>query len=200
MFDTKIRADPDADLMVRVKKGDINAFKTLFDKHKEGIVNFCYRYCGHRAISEELAQEVFLRVFKAAGRYRPKARFATWLYRIATNLCLNELRKGEYRQQIESLDQDHIAGRGEPAEAEDRVRPTPETQYQDKEREELVQRGLSELPHRQRAALLLRIKGEFSYREIAEQLGCTENHVKVLIYRGRQRLKDKLASLLGDAE
>jgi RNA polymerase sigma-70 factor (ECF subfamily) len=198
MFDTKMRADPDADLMMRVKKGDMDAFQTLFDKHKEGIVNFCYRYCGHRAIGEELAQEVFLRVYKAAGHYRPKARFTTWLYRIATNLCLNELRRGEYRQQIESLNQN--AGGGEPAEAAHRPGPTPETQYQEREQADLVQRGLSQLPHRQRAALLLRIKGEFSYREIAEQLGCTENHVKVLIYRGRQGLKEKLASLLGDVK
>jgi RNA polymerase sigma-70 factor (ECF subfamily) len=198
MFDTKRRADPDADLMMRVKKGDMDAFHTLFDKHKEGIVNFCYRYCGHRAIGEELAQEVFIRVYKAAGRYRPKARFTTWLYRIATNLCLNELRKGEYRQQIESLNQNER--RGKHAESTYRPGPTPETQYQEREQVDLVQRGLSQLPHRQRAALLLRIKGEFSYREIAEQLGCTENHVKVLIYRGRQRLKAQLAYLSGDVE
>lgn len=182
--------------MVRVKSGDMNAFHLLFDKHKQGVVGFCYRYCGHRAISEELAQEVFLRVFKAAKRYRPKARFTTWLYRIATNVCLNELRKGEYRQQIDSLD--HKACDGAGPEAQDRERHTPETQFEQREREDLVQRELSQLPDKQRVALLLRIKGEFSYREIAEQIGCTENHVKVLIYRGRQQLKQKLTPLFGD--
>jgi RNA polymerase sigma-70 factor, ECF subfamily len=182
--------------MVRVKKGDMNAFHLLFDKHKQGVVSFCYRYCGHRAISEELAQEVFLRVFKAARRYRPKARFTTWLYRIATNVCLNELRKGEYRQQIDSLD--HKGGDGVPVEAQDKEKLTPETQFQECQRDDLVQQALSQLPGKQRAALLLRIKGEFSYREIAKQIGCTENHVKVLIYRGRQQLKKKLRPLFGD--
>lgn len=193
-----MRADPDAELMARVKNGDMTAFHALFDKHKQAVVGFCFRYCGQRAISEELAQEVFLRVFRAAKRYQPKARFSTWLYRIATNVCLNELRRYEYRQQIDSLDRK--ATDGGAAETEDKDRPSAEIRLQEQEREELIQHGLSELPDKQRAALLLRIKGEFSYREIAEQLGCTENHVKVLIYRGRQQLKRKLAPLIGDED
>lgn len=191
-----MRADPDVELMARVKKGDMTAFHALFDKHKQGVVQFCYRYCGHAAISEELAQEVFLRVFKAARRYRPKARFTTWLYRIATNVCLNELRKSEYRQRIESLDENETDGKWAEAEAKERF--SPEARLQEREREALIRQGLSELPDKQRAALLLRITGEFSYREIAGQLGCTENHVKVLIYRGRQQMKKKMVSFFGE--
>lgn len=182
--------------MARVKKGDMAAFHALFDKHKQGVLRFCYRYCGHAAISEELTQEVFLRVFKAAGRYTPKARFTTWLYRIATNVCLNELRKGEYRQQIASLD-DSEAG-PELAETVAAENASPEARLQAREGEALIRRALSRLPDKQRAALLLRITGEFSYREIATQLGCTENHVKVLIYRGRQKMKKDLAPLFGE--
>lgn len=189
-------ADPDVELMLRVKAGEIGAFQTLYNKHKNRILSFCYRYSGHRGISEELAQEVFLRVFKAAPRYRPKARFTTWLYRIATNVCLNELRKREYRQKIKSLD-----NTGEnfyldtPADGDT---PSPETHLEERERNRLIKQTLYELPGKQRMALLLRIEGGFRYKEIAHQMGCTENQVKVLIFRGRQNLKKRLTHILGE--
>jgi RNA polymerase sigma-70 factor, ECF subfamily len=188
--------DPDAELMLRVKSGDMAAFQILFDKYKNRMLNFCYRYCGHHSISEELTQEVFLRIFKAASHYRPTARFSTWLYRIATNVCLNELRKREYRMKIDSLDQ--LEGETLPGITEDRETPTPETHLQERERERHIQQALTGLPDKQRAALLLRLEGGFRYREIAEQMDCTESHVKVLIHRGRKQLKKKLQPILGE--
>jgi len=188
--------DPDVELMSRVKSGDMTAFQILFDKYKKRILHFCYRYCGHHQVSEELAQETFLRVYKAAARYRPKARFATWLYRIATNVCLNELRKREYRQRIESLDQlrEDIAD----VATADTQTPSPEARLQDRERDGFIQQGLTGLPDKQRAALLLRIEGGFRYREIAGQIGCSESHVKVLIHRGRKQLRQRLEHFMGD--
>jgi len=182
--------------MLRVKSGDMAAFQILFDKYKNRMLNFCYRYCGHHSISEELTQEVFLRIFKAASHYRPTARFSTWLYRIATNVCLNELRKREYRMKIDSLDQ--LGGETLPGLTEDRETPTPDTHFQEKERDRHIRQVLTGLPDKQRAALLLRLEGGFRYREIAEQMDCTESHVKVLIHRGRKQLKKKLQPILGE--
>jgi len=176
--------------------GDSESFRPLVERYQGRVFGLVRRLTGSVEDARELAQEVFLRVFRAAGRYKPKARFTTWLYRIATNVCLNELRKGEYRQQIESLEGSEAeAGSADSVAGEN---ASPETRLQAREREALIRQALSQLPDKQRAAMLLRITGEFSYREIAAQLGCTENHVKILIYRGRQKMKKKLAPLFGE--
>ena len=188
-----MRADPDVNLMLSFKAGDQRAFHELFEKYKKQVVNYCYRFCGHNAVAEELAQETFLRIYRAAPRYRPKARFRTWLFKIATNVCLNEIRKPDYRQQLDSLDQ---LSETESSQA-DRIRQSrPDIQLADAERQFMVRRAIRKLPQKQRAALLLRIEGEFSYKEIAMQIGRSENHVKTLIHRGRQFLKHTLATYL----
>lgn len=182
--------DPDVELMLRVKSGDMAAFQILFDNYKNRVLNFCFRYCGHHSISEELTQEVFLRVFKAASRYRPTARFSTWLYRIATNVCLSEMRKREYRMKIDSLDQ--LADDAVPDITEDRENLSPEDYLQGREKDRRIQQAITALPAKQRVALLLHIEGGFRYKEIARQMDCTESHVKVLIHRGRKQLKKRL--------
>src|SRR5512140_2032206 len=89
-------ADPDVQLMLRFQNGDLEAFEMLFSRHVRGVVNFAYRFVRNRDLAEELAQEIFLRVHDAGQSYRATARFTTWLYRIATNACLNELRRPEF--------------------------------------------------------------------------------------------------------
>jgi len=86
-------SDPDVQLMLRVREGDADAFRELFEKHKRAIVNFAYHFIGNRQRAEEIAQDVFLQIYRAAVRYEPTAKFTTWLYRIATNACLNEVRR-----------------------------------------------------------------------------------------------------------
>jgi RNA polymerase sigma-70 factor (ECF subfamily) len=89
--------DPDAQLMLRFKNGDREAFALLFSKHTRSMINFAYRFVRNRQIAEDLAQEIFLRVFENASGYEVQAKFTTWLYKIATNVCLNEIRKPQYK-------------------------------------------------------------------------------------------------------
>jgi len=96
--------DTDAQLMLRFQAGDLRAFESLFWRHSRPLVNFAYRFVRSRETAEELAQEVFLRVHDAAPLYRAQAKFTTWLYRIATNVCLNELRRPRFRAVHQSLD------------------------------------------------------------------------------------------------
>jgi RNA polymerase sigma-70 factor (ECF subfamily) len=184
-----MRTDPDVQLMLAFKAGDERAFHDLFEKYKKQVVNYCYRFCGHRAVAEELAQEAFLRIYKAAPRYRPKARFRTWLFKIAANVCLNEIRRPVYRQQLESLDQLPERDSGQAG---------PDIELANAERRRMVHQAIRDLPDQQRVALLLRVEGEFSYKEIAAQIGRSVNHVKTLIHRGRLALRQKLALYLGE--
>jgi RNA polymerase sigma-70 factor (ECF subfamily) len=190
--------DPDIQLMLNFKEGDQRAFQLLFDKYKKQIINYCFRYCGQQAVAEELAQETFLRVYKAAARYRPAARFSTWLFKIAANVCLNEIRKPVYRARLESTDQtpdgDHATNLELTMEAEQSM---PDALLEAHQNQILIRRAMGRLPEEQRTALLLRATEGFSYGEIGQQINRSENHVKTLIYRGRQRLKKILGAYWG---
>ena len=184
-----MQTDSDIQLMLRFKDGDQQAFRLLFDKYKKQVINYCYRYCGHPSVAEELAQETFLRVYKAATRYRPKARFSTWLYKIATNVCLNEIRRPVYRERIESMDQaleGHEPSREAAMEADQSM---PDVLLEAHQDQFLIRQAMLRLPEAQRVALLLRATEGFSYQEIGQQMDRSENHVKTLIHRGRQKLK-----------
>src|SRR3984893_3604598 len=102
--------DLDAELMLRVKAGDGASFSVLLDKHRSPVVNFLHRMVQNRAVSEELAQEVFLRVYRSRETYEPTAKFTTWLFRIATHLALNAIRDGKKEQRNESLSEDVSEG------------------------------------------------------------------------------------------
>jgi RNA polymerase sigma-70 factor (ECF subfamily) len=191
--------DSDIQLMLSFKNGDERAFGQLFDKYKKRVINFCYRYCGHRAVAEELAQEIFIRVYKAAATYRPKARFSTWLFKIATNVCLNEIRKPVYRARLESIDQAQDEENAAAREiAMEPARSAPDMMLESRQEQARVRGAMEQLSEQQRAALLLRTTEEFSYREIGRQMGCSENRVKTLIHRGRKRMKQILGGILGE--
>lgn len=184
--------DPDTQLMMNVKAGDTEAFKLLFDKYKKQVVTYCYRYCGHPLVAEELAQETFLRVYKAAAGYRPKSRFSTWLYKIATNVCLNEIRKPVYKTKMESIDLFSESNSVSRQTTPDTARP--DALLQKHQQQHMIRKAMGQLPEEQRAALLLRVTEEFSYQEIGKQIQCSENHVKTLIFRARQKMKKILGS------
>lgn len=179
--------------MLRFKNGDQDAFRMLFAKYQTQIINFCFRFCLDRPLAEDLAQDVFLRVYRSAYRYRPDARFTTWIYRIAVNVCLNESRKGKYSVHIESVDHPMQKGQDEiPRELEDSKASLISDMLESRQRDELIKGSMSNLPEQQRIAVVLRIYHEFSYREIAKQMSVSESKVKTLIFRGRQNLKKAL--------
>jgi len=188
--------DPDTELMLRVKKGDEAAFEELVDKYKQPVLNLVYRILRDATEAEDLAQNVFVQVFKSADRYRVEAKFSTWLFTIARNLCLNELRRRS-RHPADSLEA-----------AAETQEEHPARQFEDKAsvsapdhllREELtskVQDALASLPENQRTAILLFKEKEMSYEEISKILDCSLSATKSLIHRGRETLKQKLKPYL----
>lgn len=195
LFFKKSAADPDVQRMLAFQKGSQEAFRELFETHRKPVINFCRRFCRDNSLAEDLAQEVFLRVYRGASGYRPQARFTTWLYRIAVNVCLNETRSR--RGVTESLDKPVREGDGENTrQVADDQRPNAADMAEAKEREEHISRALALLPEPQRIALMLRTYHEFSYTEIASQMSCSEAKVKTLIFRARQAMREALKDYL----
>jgi len=182
-------ADPDAELMLRVKKGDQSAFKLLVEKYQGPVTNLAYRLLLERAVAEEVAQEVFLKVFQAAPRYKPTAKFSTWLYRIATNVALNELKSAKRAQTVALNDAGQAHTQPDHMTAS---LPGPEEQLQRKEMAALIECALRSLPVRQRTAVVLHRFEELSYREIAESMDCTVEAVEALLSRAKTTLRDVL--------
>ena len=189
--------DPDVQLMLRFQNGEESAFQQLFNKHAASVVNFVFRFLGNRARAEEIAQDVFLQVYRWQERYEPKAKFLTWLFKIANNHCLNEVRKGEYRARIDSLDQSDDGEEDAPTRTllDQEGWPGDEL-LAAKEAAARIKDVLSRIPESQRTALLLsRLEG-FSYQEVAGVLGCTEKAVKSLVFRATQSLRTELKDVL----
>lgn len=188
--------DPDAALMLRVKQGDVGAFEGLVEKYKQPVINLIYRTLPDAAEAEDLAQNVFLQAYKAADRYRVSAKFSTWLYTIARNLCLNEIRRRS-RHPADSLDGGFLDEEDQPIRQYEDVRVTGASDAMlNGELVEKVDRAILDLPENQRTALLLCREEELSYEEIAEVLGCSLSATKSLIHRGRESLKQKLKPYL----
>jgi RNA polymerase sigma-70 factor (ECF subfamily) len=192
-------ANPDADaqLMLRFKAGDLAAFEELFARHARPLVSFAFRFVRNREVAEELAQEVFLKVHDAAPGYRPEAKFTTWLYRIATNVCLNEIRRAPYRTRHESLDA--LAG-DDPdmplLELEDTARAPADVVLERRAVAELLKQALATLPEKQRIAFILNKYQELSYAEVAEVMRISEKAVKSLIHRAKEAMAQRLRPLM----
>lgn len=184
--------DPDAQLMLRVKQGDMTAFEELVEKYRQPVINLIYRTLPDATEAEDLAQHVFLQVFKSAHRYLVSAKFSTWLYTIARNLCLNEIRRRS-RHPAESLDVSHPDNEDQPLrQYEDTKNYSPPDLLLQDELTQKIEQALAELPENQRTAILLFREDEMWSEEIAEVLGCSLSATKSLIHRGRETLKQKL--------
>ena len=184
--------DPDVQLMLAVQRGDGMAFRALFEKHVAGVVGFAMQFVGSRARAEELAQDVFLQVFRNRDRYVPRARFSTWLYRMVTNACVSEGRRAEHRVRSYSMDQPSQEGREEPPPVPDPSGRGPEDALLTREGLDRIRRALGGLPAQQRAALLLARVVGMSYEDVATSLSCSVSAVKSLIHRATVTLRDRL--------
>jgi RNA polymerase sigma-70 factor, ECF subfamily len=183
----------DAELMLRVRSGDHASFSLLLERHRGPVIRFLDRMVQSQAVAEELAQEVFLRVYKSRGTYEPAAKFTTWLFRIATHLGLNWIRDGRNEKGQESLDEQ--TAEGTIRQVPDRVRTVEqELVYQAKLRE--VRGAIESLPAKQRAAVLMHKYEEMEYSEIANVLRCSESAVKSLLFRAYEHLRSRLAHLV----
>lgn len=188
--------DPDAALMLRVREGDREAFAELVEKYQRPVISILYRTLPDAAEAEDLAQHVFLQVYKSAHRYEVTAKFSTWIFTIARNLCLNEIRRRS-RHPAQSLDETFAADEDQPVrQYEDVKTHSPPDTMLHGELEEKISAAIAALPVNQRTALLLCRQEELSYEEIAEVLGCSLPATKSLIHRARETLKEKLKPYL----
>ena len=189
-------ADPDAALMLRVRQGDTRAFAELVEKYKQPVMNVAYRMLRDATEAEDLAQAVFVQVFKSAHRYQFSAKFSTWLFTIARNLCLNELRRRS-RHPTDSLEAELPGHEGQvPQQFEDKKAASPPERLLHGELEAKIEEAIAELPENQRLAIALCRQEDLSYEDIARVLGCSVSATKSLIHRGRETLKRKLKPYL----
>jgi len=191
-----LRADldpkSDAAIMLRVAEGDEASFNYLAQKYHRPMIHFLYRMVGNQAVAEELAQEVFLRVYRARGSYRAEARFTTWLYRIATNLAVNHARDTRHERAAQTvyLDQPDEETGTTPDVADDE--PTVEQRLLRDERMAAIRHHVMALPERQRMAVLMHKYQGMDYRQIGEVLKLSESATKSLLFRAYQTLREKL--------
>lgn len=189
--------DNDAALMLKVQEGDFGAFEALVEKYKQPVTNIVARITRDPTEAEDIAQNVFLQVYKASGRYRVTAKFSTWLFTIARNLSLNELRRRS-RHPASSLDAS-VSGDDEDLPArqiEDRQVSSAADQTLRAELVEKIDEVLGELPVNQRTAIVLVKEKGLSYDDIAGILGCSVSAVKSLIHRGRETIKSRIKPYL----
>jgi RNA polymerase sigma-70 factor (ECF subfamily) len=176
----------DIELMLGLKNGEAQFMEGLLKRHRNSLVYFLYRMVQDPAVAEELAQDVFLRVFRARENYEPSAHFSTWLYRIAANLAINWVRDSRLERNTLSLERLVVTRAAATA--------TPEQELLRRERLRRVRAAIGTLPKRQRAAVLLHKYDELEYAQIAEVLGCSLSAVKSLLNRAYITLRQRLAA------
>jgi RNA polymerase sigma-70 factor (ECF subfamily) len=188
----EVSLERDAELMLRVREGDQASFGLLLDKHRSPVIHFLYRMVQNQAVAEELAQEVFLRVYKSRSSYEPTAKFTTWLFRIASHLALNWIRDGRNEKRQASLDEESPDGTAK--QVPDRSKTVEqELVYQAKLSE--VRQAIESLPAKQKAAVMMHKFQEMEYVQIADVLSCSESAVKSLLFRAYESLRLRLAHM-----
>ena len=182
----------DTRLMLGVKRGDTLCMDLLLDQHRRPVIQFLYRMVHNHAIAEELAQNVFLRVYRSRTTYEPTAKFTSWLFRIATRVALNSLRDRRYEANQYSL------SATPERESERQIadsRPTVDQLLIRNVKLEEIRRAIAELPDRQRAAVIMHKYEELEYTQIAVALNCSPQTVKSLLFRAYSALRIRLAHL-----
>jgi RNA polymerase sigma-70 factor (ECF subfamily) len=186
--------DPNSDaaIMLRVAAGDEAGFNYLAQKYHRAIIHFLFRMVRNEAVAEELAQEVFLRVYRSRESYRAEAKFTTWLYRIATNLAVNHARDTKHERSAQTiyLDAPDEESGTTPDVADDE--PSVEQRLMRDERMAAIRTHVMALPERQRMAVLMHKYQGMDYRQIGDVLKLSESATKSLLFRAYQTLRDKL--------
>ena len=182
----------DVDVMLRVKTGDESAFAYLVQKYRRSMVGFMYRMCHNPSTAEELAQEVFLRVYRSRTSYEPSAKFTTWLYRIATNLAVNHARdtRHERPENTLRLDEPDRETGNTPDLADESL--SAEEQILKRERLAAIRSKVNALPERQRVAVIMHKYQQMDYRQIAGVLKQSESATKSLLFRAYETLREQL--------
>ena len=191
-----LNTQSDEALMARVARGYHDAFDVLVGRYQSAVMTFCYSFVRDHGRSEDLAQDTFLRVYKSAARYRPTAKFTTWLYKIAANLCINALKKGKLRR---ALSLDSPIGRDpdgskiiEKIAADENI---PLTEAEKNEAQKLLTEAIDHLPEEQRTTIVMVEYHCMPYKEIADILGVSVSAIKMRVKRARENLREMLKVL-----
>src|SRR5881296_1862154 len=190
------RSEEDADdirLMELVSRGDTKAFERLIEKHQTLVAGTIARMLGSSSDVEDIAQQVFIRVWKSARRYVPRAKFTTWLLKITRNLVFNELRRSKRRGHVPL--QSEPGGEGHPP-LKDETNPAPDASLLESELQQTIEEAIMQLPESQRMALVLRRYEQLSYEQIAEVLDLSVPAVKSVLFRARSELRSRLSKYL----
>jgi len=194
--DTKTQesAAEDIELMYQVASGEEAAFVRLVEKHQNSVIGTVAKMLGSPTEAEDIAQQVFVRVWKSAKKYKPTAKFTTYLFTITRNLVFNETRRKKVRKQVSLEEQGEEWG----AQHTDESSGSPSEEYLKEELIRAVDRAIAKLPKKQRMAVVLRRYEDMPYDEIAKVLGLSVSAVKSQLFRARGVLKEELASYLDE--
>ncbi|MDO3676681.1 RNA polymerase sigma factor [Paenibacillus ehimensis] len=174
--------DNDIEIVERILNGDKQAFARIIDKYKGRVFSLLRRMLGHSPDMQDIAQEVFIKAYNHLNEYTPGHSFSAWLYRIAANRCIDELRKRKRRPDITGFDAEFMQGE------------TPETAYLEKERRQALEQRIMELDQSQRAVFVMRYVQHLSYQEMAERLSVPISTVQMRLYRARQKLRESMSN------
>ncbi|HEX9201756.1 MAG TPA: RNA polymerase sigma factor [Acidobacteriaceae bacterium] len=193
---THFNAMEDSAIMLELRAGNMSGFDFLIHKYRKPIINFMYRMVHNQAVAEELAQEVFLRVYRSRETYRAEARFSTWLYRIATNLGVNYARDTRHERAASTVYLDEVDP--ETGATQDVADSTPgvESNLLHRERLNAIRQHVLALPERQRMAVLMHKYEGMDYKQIGEVLKLSESATKSLLFRAYQTLREKLKEFI----
>lgn len=183
--------------MERIKTGDEDAFRELVELHQQRVIGICVKLMGDPIEAEDVAQQVFVRIWKSAGRWEPTAKFTTWLYTITKNLVFNETRRRS-RHPARSLDAPSDFDEDHQIQYADTNAKTPDATLLDTEMQDAIERAIQELPEVSRMAIVLRRYQDVSYEEMAVILKLTVPAVKSVLFRARMELREKLKAYLGE--
>lgn len=180
--------------MLRVRDGDLRAFETLIERHQQAVLGTVAKMLGHPAEAEDIAQQVFIRIWKSASRYEAQAKFTTWLFTIARNLVFNEMRRRQRKPTSSLEEREEFTGLATPDGAGTHLSPD-ETALR-RELEQAIDNAIQSLPEKQRLAVVLRRYEEMPYEQIGEVLNLSVPAVKSLLFRARTQLKELLKDYL----
>jgi len=182
----------ESELIKGIQMADRQAFRTLVESYQKMVVNTCLGIVHNQSDAEDLAQEVFLEVFRKADQFRGDARLSTWLYRIAVNRSLNFMRANRKKRFWQSLEETFSGGRNHSREISENRNDQPDNEIKDQQRRDMLHKAIDNLPERQRIAFTLNKYEDLSYQQVAEIMELSLASVESLIHRAKKNLQDQL--------
>jgi len=182
----------EAQLIKGIQQGDRKSFQLLVETYQRMVVNTCLAIVHNKADAEDLAQDVFLEIFRTAENFRGDSKISTWLYRIATNRSLNFIRNNKWKRFLQSIEETFTGGRNQASEISDNHGDQPDRNITDQQRSDLLHRAIDRLPEKQRIAFTLNKYEELPYQQIAEVMEISLASVESLIHRAKKNLQNQL--------